>query len=249
MSNPTRRRLCLYLLVPLAVVLSMLLVGCVVARGSGNVVTEERDVSGFDRIEVRGSGELVVEQGSEEGVTVRADDNLMRYITTKVSGDTLIIQTGPGNAPAVISPSEPIKYTVQVKDLSGLTLSGSTEAVVNGLDSNDFEVEVSGSGSVRVDDLKADSLAYTLSGSGSAEMSGTAEEQDVRISGSGSYNAADLKSQRATVNISGSGSTKLWVEEQLDIQVSGSGSVSYYGSPRVNQKVSGSGSVEGLGEK
>ena len=232
--------------VALAAVLTILLTGC--ARGSGNVVTETRDVSGFDRIEIRGSGDLVVEQGSAESVTVRADDNLMRYITTEVSGSTLVIQVGRG-APMAIMPSEPIKYTVQVKDLSGLTLSGSTEADIKDLDSADLEVEVSGSGDVRIRNLEADSLSYTLSGSGSAEMSGIADQQDVRISGSGSYDAADLESKTAKVTISGSGSADLWVEDELDINVSGSGSVSYYGSPHVTQSVSGSGSVEGLGKK
>ena len=249
MSYPDSRRPRVWLLIPLAVAVLLLLYGCVFARGSGNIVTEEREVSGFDRIEVRGSGELVVEQGSEEGVTVRADDNLMRYISTKVSGDTLIIQVGPGNAPASIWPSEPIRYTVRVKELSGLRLSGSTEAVIDGLESGDLEVEVSGSGDVRINDLEADSLSYDLSGSGSAKMSGSVDDQDVKISGSGSYDAADLESRRASVDISGSGSTELWVEDALDIQVSGSGSVSYYGSPDVSQQVSGSGSVEGLGEK
>lgn len=223
--------------------------GCVIARGSGNVVNEQREVSGFDRIEVRGSGELVVDQGSEEGITVRADENLMRYVRTEVTGDTLVISIGSGGRPVSIWPSEPIRYTVGVKDLVGLTLSGSTEASIDGLKTSRFELEVSGSGSVDIADLEAETLSYALSGSGSAAMSGTVDEQTVKISGSGSYDAADLKSQRTTLTISGSGSTEVWAVDQLDIDVSGSGSVSYYGSPKVNQSVSGSGSVEGLGEK
>jgi hypothetical protein len=248
--RPARaRRPDIWLSIGLAATAALLLTGCVFARGSGNIVTEERDVSGFDKIEVRGSGELTVEQGSQEGVTITADDNLMRYITTKVSGDTLIIQVGPGNAPATILPTAPIKYTVRLEDLTGLKLSGSTEGQIDKLQTKDLQIEISGSGSVQIDDFEADSLSYTLSGSGSAKMTGTITEQDVTISGSGSYDAADLESKQATVNISGSGSTKLWVTDELDIKVSGSGSVVYYGNPHVNQNVSGSGSIEARGSK
>ena len=238
-----------FMLLVVAAALLALLAGCVIARGSGNVVDDERAASGFDRIEVRGSGELVVEQGTREQVTVRADDNLQRYIRTEVKGRTLVISIGSGSMPVSLWPSEPIRYIVRLKDLAGLVLSGSTEASADSLKAEELRIEVSGSGSVRMKDLDANQLTYELSGSGSATMSGSADDQSVRISGSGSYDAADLKSKRTTVDISGSASAEIWTEETLDIDLSGSGSIEYYGSPRVDQNVSGSGSVKGLGEK
>ena len=64
-------------------------VGIRTIKGSGNVVTEERDVSGFDRVALSGFGEVIITQGDKESLTVETDDNLMRYIETKVRGGTL----------------------------------------------------------------------------------------------------------------------------------------------------------------
>ena len=76
----------------LAVALTALLLsGCTLAgvRGSGDLVTESRQVSDFDRVALSGSGQVVITQGAEEGLSVEADDNLMQYVRTEVSGRTL----------------------------------------------------------------------------------------------------------------------------------------------------------------
>ena len=52
-------------------------------RGSGNVVTQERQVSGFDSVALSGVGEVFITQGDKESLTVETDDNLMRYIQTE----------------------------------------------------------------------------------------------------------------------------------------------------------------------
>ena len=45
-------------------------------RGSGDIVTEVREVSGFSEVHLEGSGDVVVEIGENESLTVEADDNL-----------------------------------------------------------------------------------------------------------------------------------------------------------------------------
>src|SRR3990170_5909134 len=60
-------------------------------RGSGNVVTEERDVSDFHKIHLSGIGNLIITQGEEESLTIEADDNIMPLISADVSGERLTI--------------------------------------------------------------------------------------------------------------------------------------------------------------
>ena len=43
--------------------------GVKVIRGSGNVVTEDRQVSNFDRIALEGSGEVIVTEGGRRTIT------------------------------------------------------------------------------------------------------------------------------------------------------------------------------------
>ena len=60
-------------------------------RGSGDVIVENRSVSGFDKVSVEGAGRVIITQGKKESLTVETDDNLMKYIKTEVTGDTLEI--------------------------------------------------------------------------------------------------------------------------------------------------------------
>ena len=55
-----------------------------VITGSGNVITESRDVSGFDGVSHTGIGRVIITQSDTESLTIEADDNLMEYITSEV---------------------------------------------------------------------------------------------------------------------------------------------------------------------
>ena len=61
-------------------------------RGSGDIVTEVREVSDFSEVHLEGSGDVVVEMGENESLTVEADDNLLELITTSVRGSRLVIE-------------------------------------------------------------------------------------------------------------------------------------------------------------
>ena len=58
-------------------------------KGSGNVVSETRQLTHFDRVTIFGSGHLTVVQGEQEGLTIQADDNLLPYIKSEVAGGSL----------------------------------------------------------------------------------------------------------------------------------------------------------------
>jgi hypothetical protein len=204
--------------------------------GSGNVVSETRDVSGFDRVLLWDSGELNITQGAAESLTVEAEDNVIGRVTTDVRGDTLEIGF-KGGWWWPFRPSGRVVYDLTVKELSGLEVSGSA---------NQLDLEVSGSGDVEIERLDADRLVVDSSGSGRFEMSGQVAVQEVKISGSGKYEAEALQSEAVTLEISGSGSATVWATDSLDVKISGSGRVDYYGSPRVNQEISGSGRITGL---
>lgn len=227
------------------------LAGCTLERGSGQIETVERDVTGFERIELEGSGRLEIVQGRTEGVSVTADDNLLEYITTEVEGDTLIISTVNRRNGMLLTiwPTEDPVFRVEVKDLTKISIAGSADTRVDALETPELEVDVSGSGSLDIRELDTDRFEFGVSGTGEATVAGRADEVRIDVSGSGDFDGTDLESERAEVSISGSGDAILWVSEDLEVDVSGSGSVDYYGSPSVDQQVSGSGSVESKGNK
>ena len=225
--------------------LALFAAGCVsvsdwhTVRGSGNVVTEERPVSGFDRVTVSGAGQLTVTQGDTESLTIQTDDNLLPYIQSEVRGGQLSI--GPQNVS--MSPSRTIRYQLQVKTLRELHLSGSMQAEAPALRTDRLQVAISGSGRVTISQLQTGTFSTHVSGSGDISAAGQAESQTIHITGSGNHHARDLQCARAEVHISGSGNAAVWVSDSLTVHVSGSGHIQYRGRPAVESHVSGSGGV------
>ena len=66
-----------------------MLVACSVTTGSGNVVSESRNVSGFTKIDLSGAGEVTIDQNGTEALTIEAEDNLMSKVTSEVGDGTL----------------------------------------------------------------------------------------------------------------------------------------------------------------
>ena len=197
--------------------------GCVPGvsvTGSGQVKSEPRQVGHFTAVEVAGSGKLIVQQTGTDSLEVEAEDNLLPLLTSEVHGDRLVLGTRDN---ANLHPTRPIVYHVTVKDLTGLSVSGSAD--------------------IKATDIDTPRLKVEISGSGSADISGKAQSQELDISGSGHYSAADLDSTDAKIGITGSGSAVVKVSGKLDANISGSGSVEYIGSPATSLHVSGSGSI------
>jgi len=215
-------------------------------RGSGNVVTEERQVSGFDSVALSGVGRVVITQGDEEALTIETDDNLMRYIETEVRNGTLELRLARNTIPI---PSQSIVFRVSVVDLTSLDSSGAGSFEIGKLDTDRLKVTLSGAGDIGVDSLYATDLEVAISGAGNIELTGQVEAQEIDLSGLGSYNAPDLESQAASVRISGAGNTVIWVLDTLDVTISGAGNVEYFGSPEVTRDVSGAGRVTSRGDK
>ena len=211
-------------------------------KGSGTIATEVRDVTGFDEVELRGTGILTLEQGEREGIEIQADDNLLPEITTEVKDRRLVISTR-SRILSLFRPSQPIRYRVWLRDLRKAVLSGSGEINADRLVTEDLTLGISGSGRLRVDALTAVSLDASISGSGEGTLAGAVDRLSIEVSGSGDLHVERLPCRTARVNVGGSGNCWLTVSDELDVRVSGSGRIRYAGSPRVSQRISGSGRV------
>ncbi|MBN1875029.1 MAG: DUF2807 domain-containing protein [Anaerolineae bacterium] len=220
--------------------------GMKIMRGSGKVETEKRHVHNFDGVVISGIGNLYIEVGKEEGLTIEAEDNLLPYLTTEVHGNTLEIGTQRG---INLHPKKPVNFYLTVKELDKVEVSGTADVETQDLEAERFSVDISGSSSIKMAKLTADRLKVNISGSGKLDIAGGGVgEQNVTVSGSGEYRAKTLESNEADIHISGSGSAVIWVYERLDVEISGNGSVRYAGNPAIDTDISGSGSVQPISE-
>jgi hypothetical protein len=79
--------------IPLLLVAAALMAGCGVVSltGSGNVVTQEETITGFDRLDVSQGFQVDVRQGDTFSVVIRVDDNLVEHLDVVKEGSTLKI--------------------------------------------------------------------------------------------------------------------------------------------------------------
>lgn len=210
-------------------------------RGSGNVISEDRAVSGFSKVSVSGSGNLFLEQGDEESLTIEAEDNILPLIITEVSGNTLKIGFKTGTS---ISTIKSIEFHLKVKELDSISASGSGTINCSGLSTENLSIKTSGSRMADISNLKATSIDINSSGSGNITLAGTTDSQNIESSGSFKYFAEDLKSSSCVINSSGSCNLLVNVSDDLNIKASGSVKVTYIGTPTITQKTSGSATIK-----
>jgi Putative auto-transporter adhesin, head GIN domain len=209
-------------------------------EGSGTPASEEREVGDITEVVVAGGGELLVVPGDTTGLVVTADDNLLPLIDAHVSHHKLTLRTKSGHS---LMPKTPIRFTLFVKRLDKLTISGSGNATAEGLVADGLEVKLSGAGHVTLKKLQGRELKLELSGAGNATLDGQVKHLEAKLSGAGGIDAGELQTASAEMTISGAGNAVVWASDELKARVSGAGDIKYRGSPKVDQKVSGAGSI------
>ena len=174
----------------------------------------------FGQRRAAGSNNVVIRAGEQRSVVVRADDNLIDRVTTRVQSGRLVI----GNTPGSFSTESPMSVEVERATLNALTLSGSGNIVVGG--------------------IKAASLTVTLPGSGTLTASGTTTRLRVTVSGSGMVQFSRLVANDVQAVVSGSGTVFVTATESLDASVPGEGTIVYAGDPPdVTRSITGTGEI------
>ena len=209
-------------------------------KGSGNVISESKQVSEFNKIRLEGQGKVVLTQGNQSSLEVTTDDNILPSIETEVKNGKLIISHEKGKN---LRPTK-LNYIITVKDLEGVSISGSGD--INGNDefySDSFYADIAGSGNISIK-VSANRLESSISGSGSIYLSGSTNSYDASITGSGDVDAFDLRARDSSVVITGSGNCRLSVSDKLRAKITGSGDILYKGRPQISQSITGSGKVK-----
>ena len=223
--------------------------------------TETRKFSSFNKFDIGGPFEVIMEKGNEESAKIIAEGVALEKIITEVKGSTLDVYLEKGEYRNI-----KVKIYLTYKSIDAIDKSGSGNLTCNSdLSANNFDLGLSGSGNVTSKKIKAqqikirksgsgnikltaletDDADLSLSGSGDLEIEGGyAKTQSAHISGSGNIRAHGLKSNECTAFISGSGSIDVSVSQSLAGTISGSGNIVYDGDAQVKKLgISGSGRI------
>ncbi len=231
----------------LAWTLTFAALGATADAGAADPVRETRAATGFSKIEIDGQADVILRQGTTEGVTIEATAQALRKIETEVRGRTLeitlidqrhwwdwILGDGPTHSPRI---------TIDFINLEKVDAAGSIRITASAWKSEDLRLELAGASTLRIGDLQASRLRLDGAGAVNAELSGKVAAQFIDLSGVSSYQAGRLETESAALQVSGAGKALVNASKSLKVEISGAGVVQYIGNPKIQQEISGVGKI------
>lgn len=188
-------------------------------KGSGKIVTQQRDVKGFKGVDVGNAFLVEITAQKDFSVEIEADDNLLPLIKTEVNDGVLEIETE-----SRVSPTQQVKVRISAPDIDSLAVSGATNLTLNSVKNSSLSVDASGASKVKI--------------------SGETTKLTAEVSGASKLDAEDLKTSKADVEASGASHIDVNVSEELSVDASGASKIVYSGTPSsLHKKTSGASSI------
>jgi len=237
-------------------------------RSLASYVTEERPVSGFNGIRLRGFGQVHLRQTGSESLEVRAPKPWMNRIETRVKDGTLELgfkkRLFPSSRLLLRKPGA-IEFTITADVIKSLKISGAGSfdtdplrardlyigvsgagrITSRGIDADSIHVDTSGSAKMALDRLHADAIRVKSSGVADMELDHViAKTFSATLNGAGNIKAAG-SSHHVEARMSGTGSLSLDGLEtaQCQAKISGAGKIRVHANESLETNITGAGSV------
>ena len=197
-----------------------LVVGCHLPgiRGNGRIKTEERPIATFANVDASGAFEIEWQNGPPI-VRVTTDENLLPYVETNVSGDTLHLRTREH-----VWPTHGIKVVISSPTRTGGKMRGAIKLTAKQLSGPIFALEAKGASQVSLD--------------------GSVDRLLVDMTGASQLAAAGLQAKIAEISTTGAGDAEVAVTDTLKVVITGAGKVTYSGNPpTIKKQITGAGSI------
>jgi hypothetical protein len=152
--------------------------------GSKRILTQERVVSAFNAVEMRGFGRLIITQGDTESLVIEAEDNLLPYMVSEMRGSTLVIRQKPLFS---FKTDQPILFHLTVRQLKTLKLSGFTQAEIGDLRGESLKVEMTDFSQMTIAGLEARNFEARISGFTRLDAAGMVNSAAVELKESAVY--------------------------------------------------------------
>lgn len=229
----------------IALLFTGVLTGCINGlksiTGSGNVVTQNRNVGTFTKIDAGNGVTLTIEQSNVTEVAVEADDNIQEHIKTTLSGSTLVIESDYNSFE-----NATMNIKIKMPTLEALKTSGGVSAKGTGI-INGKKIKLESSSGSSIDlQVEVEEVTGESSSGSTLVLTGKALEADLSASSGSSIEADKMLVNKVTADASSGSSILIQPLISIDGKASSGGSVKYVGSPKeVKRDESSGGSVSG----
>ena len=167
----------------------------------------------FSKIHVNFPLELSIKKRIKNDIKVKIDKNFKNNISFKVYNDTLHI-----NRIGNINTRLRTKVTIGTSSLNELTLGSTTHANIEGFNSKNLKLSVSGTAKVNF-------------------LSGSIENLFLESKGTSRIHLEKIPINNATIIASGTSKIVINVNDNLNVNLSGVSKVKYLGNPSIKKKL------------
>jgi hypothetical protein len=215
---------------------------CDCIKRTGSIITESRQLSGFDRVTVQDNLNVFITQDSVFKVEVEAGENIVPLIKTEVEGNTLVIKND-NRCNWTRSYDKPFNVYVSMPLINYVTSEGTGKITGTNTVTNKLEVETKNSGDIEFT-VNNPRVITHMFGYGDVILHGETAQHDCSIGGDGFLYAADLHTGYTWIQTFTSGLSYIYVRDYLIVKIEKRGDVLCYGNPTaIDKTVTGSGNL------
>lgn len=199
-------------------------------NGNGNVVEENRKTGEFDEIIVSRGMNVYITQGEFTKVVVKADENLLEVIETKVEDQALIIRATENIRKATAK-----KVYVTTPNINLIkTSSGSNVYAETVLESENLDVSSSSGSNIKLK-VNAHNLTASSSSGSNIRLEGMATTFDGSASSGSNIKAGELNSIECKTDVSSGANIRISVKDKLEAHAGSGGNIFYKGNPEITE--------------
>jgi hypothetical protein len=208
--------------------------------GSGNLVTQQKDISGFSAIQVSSGFKVEISKSSFFSISITADDNIIDYIQVSKTGNTLHVGLQMGSYQ-----STTLQVEIELPELNSLELSGGSSGTAEMFSSSEpFVVELSGASRLEMQDINVGDFEVELSGASRLTAEGSGNDLLSIVSGASNLDLTSFPVTNSNLSLSGASKATINLDGTLDASVSGASKLYYIGEPTMgNIDISDSSSI------
>lgn len=227
-----------------------IIVSCLLAAGlvscnldrlnpSGNIISENREVSGFSSVSVRDGLRLHIKNSDVQSLTVTADDNIVPYIETYVNDGKLFARI-KGNL--WIRGKVSLDVYVEAPALTSATAADGSQVIIGGtFGAGDFSVALSDGSRMTGGALAlSGKLTADLTDGSNMDVEGSCTTLKLDLSDGSRFEGSDFRSVDADVKASDGSHASVYASGNLTVRATDGSFVAYYGNPE-NKDLSSSG--------
>jgi len=199
-------------------------------KGNGSIRSEERTISDFTELDIKGMFEVELKQTGSHALTLETDENLLDRVETYVKGNTLFVKWDDQYE---LKSWEKMKIVIEVDRLEKLDMNGMCSLKsASILNADKFELRHNGMGHTELT-IEGEELFVELGGMVEMKLEGVVNEMDLVISGMAKVDTEECEAAQVSVETSGMGRAHVYAKEELFINSSGMGKVTYSGDARI----------------